>query len=63
MDNSGTHCSTDDKFKVELNDKYSLSKIDITEDLNSRGKMETFHNKIKGNIFKRIILKLKRIIK
>jgi hypothetical protein len=44
MDNSGTHCGKGDTFKIELNDRYNLSKINIIEDVDSKRKIKNFLN-------------------
>ena len=60
-DSEGTHCTAEtDVYKVVLSKKYSISKIETTEDTVARKKIEIFHNSLKLSFTKRVLLKLKR---
>jgi hypothetical protein len=60
-DSEGTHCTAEtDVYKVVLSKKYSISKIETTEDTVARKKIEIFHNSLKLSFIKRVLLKLKR---
>ena len=46
-DNSGTHCRSNDDFRIELNNKLKLKKINIQESTKGRKKIELFLSSIK----------------
>ena len=60
----GTHCTSEtDIFDVKLVDKYSIKFItNIKENLKSRKKFEKYFNSIKGPFYKRVLVKIFKII-
>ena len=62
MDNSGTHCSANNTFKIELNYRYNLSRIDIVEDIDSKKEIEKYFFSIQPTILQKIKIKIKRIL-
>tara|TARA_B100000530_G_scaffold324668_1_gene261615 strand:- start:491 stop:1384 length:894 start_codon:yes stop_codon:yes gene_type:complete len=60
----GTHCKTEtDFFKVNLSNKFKLSRIDVNENLIIRKKIENFFKSAKPSIYKRSISKILSLIK
>ncbi len=59
-----THCKSEkDLFKINLNHKYKLLKINSNEDLDSKKKIEDYFNNINKSIYKKLKLKITNLIK
>ena len=60
-DGSGVHCGTNDVYKSELkeNNEISFENVNVEFDTEALKKIEVFYRKIKPNLFKRILYKLK----
>ena len=64
FDSNGTHCKSEtDVFKIELNNKFSIQKIDILESEKTRKMIEIFLNLIKPSIITRVKSKIIRLFK
>lgn len=64
FDSNGTHCKNKTEvFKIELNNKFSIQKIDILESEKTRKMIEIFLNSIKPSIITRVKSKVIRLFK
>ena len=61
-DDSGTHCGSNDSFRVELNNKLELKRINIQEDKKVRKKIELFLSGIRVSFLSSLKSKIKRVL-
>ena len=64
FDNEGTHTNTPSTtYNVVLNNQYSFSRVEPSEDLISKQKIEYFYKSIKHTFLKKIRLKIRQLLK
>ena len=61
-DDSGTHCGSNDSFRVDLNNKLELKRINIQEDKKVRKKIELFLSGIRVSFLSSLKSKIKRVL-
>ena len=62
-DDSGTHCSASDIFRVELSMRNNSNRLELVENSDNRKKMEIFFHSINGTFIQKLKTRIKRFIK
>ena len=61
LDNTGTHCSKDDRYLTNINEEFRLKKIDVAEDLEAKKKMIDFFRSQNKTFIEKVSAKIHRL--